>query len=424
MSFIRRNRFIHENINWILLLLGLMTTGTICAMNVLFENETRHLNFFDSLYFVVRLFFAGAEKMPESGAWYFMYPLMAIYFLAPIFTVSQILSFFQSLIYSNERGLKKISNHIIMAGLGKSGYHIFQMLKKEYGHGVLPIDKDDSATAINELESTHSRFVIGDITNRQILEKARVEKCRLFISFTGNDVVNLDAAMLASDMTNNKCRCIIQVNDIFLINEIKLQLLNDKYKNIQVINNYEALANRVISKMTEKIHGDNNIFVIAGFGRFGQMLALKISASVFFENSNQNKMAIIDQNTDSYTKWKLISKLYSEQILYRTHVLDKKDFYTNNIINPDVWEEIRKTNPDRKYVIIIATDNDISNFNASLVIKRFMKEKHIEGNAFIISRFFKGINSIRQEDIIPLIYSDIVENELKREMGNNSTINN
>jgi Trk K+ transport system NAD-binding subunit len=395
-----------------------MATGTICTMNVLFEKDTAYLNFFDSLYFVVRLFFAGAEKMPESGAWYFLYPLMAIYFLAPVFTVSQILNFFQSLIYSNERGLKKLSNHIIMAGLGKSGYHIFQMLKKEYGHLVLPVDKDDSATAINELESTHSRFVIGDITNRQILEKARIGKCRLFISFTGNDVVNLDAAMLASDMTNNKCRCIIQVNDIFLMNEIKIQLLSDKYKNIQVINNYEALANRVIFEMSDNIKGDNNIFVIAGFGRFGQMLALKISSSPYFENSNNNKMVIVDQNNDSFTKWKLISKLYSEQIRFRTHILNKKDFFINNIINPDVWEEIRNTYPNHKYVIIIATDNDINNFNASLVIKRFMKEKHIEGNTYIISRFFKGINAIRQEDIIPLIYSEIVENELNREMRN------
>jgi len=389
-------------------------------MNVLFENETVHLNFFNSLYFVVKLFFAGANKMPISGSWYFLYPLIVIYFLAPVFTVSQILSFFQSLIYSNERGLKKLSNHIIMAGLGKSGYHIFQMLKKEYGTWVLPIDKDDSATAINELESTHSRFVIGDITNKQILEKARIERCRLFISFTGNDVVNLDAAMLASDITYKKCKCIIQVNDIFLINEIKIQLLNDKYKNIKVINNYEALANRVLMEMTNKIITDNNIFVIAGFGRFGQMLALKISSSVYFENNKNNKMAIVDQNHDSFTKWKLISKLYSEQIHFRTHILDKQDFFINNIINPDVWEEIRKAYPDHKYVIIIATDNDINNFNASLVIKRFMKEKHIEGNAYIISRFFKGINSIRQEDIIPLIYSDIIENELKREMRNST----
>jgi voltage-gated potassium channel Kch len=418
MSLLKGNRFIHENIKWILLLFFLMATGTICAMNVMFESETTYLSFFDSLYFVVKLFFAGANKMPASGAWYFLYPLMAIYFLAPVFTVSQILSFFQSLIYSNERGLKRLSNHIIMAGLGKSGYHIFQMLKKEYGHWVLPVDKDDSATAINELESTHSRFVIGDITNRQILEKARIGKCRLFISFTGNDVVNLDAAMLASEMTNSKCKCIIQVNDIFLINEIKIQLLNDKYKNITVINNYEALANRVITEMAGKIKGDNNIFVIAGFGRFGQMLALKISSSAYFENNSYNKMAIVDQNHDSFTKWKLLSKLYSEQIRFRTHILGKQDFFINNIINPDVWEEIRKVFPDHKYVIIIATDNDINNFNASLVIKRFMREKHLEGNTYIISRFFKGINSIRQEDIFPLIYSDIIENELNREMKN------
>jgi hypothetical protein len=68
--------------------------------------------------------------------------------------------------------------------------------------------------------------------------------------------------------------------------------------------------------------------------------------------------------------------------------------------------------------IINATDNDINNFNASLIIKRFMKEKHIEGNTYIISRFFKGINVIIKEDIIPLVYSELLENELNSEMRN------
>jgi len=102
---------------------------------------------------------------------------------------------------------------IVIAGAGETGTHLAKMLGSE-DHSITVIDEDekrlDSLAALADVIT-----VEGDITLFDVLGKAEVKKCDLFIAVSPDENSNILSAVLAKQLGARKAICRID-NDEYL----------------------------------------------------------------------------------------------------------------------------------------------------------------------------------------------------------------
>ncbi|MDF5710849.1 MAG: NAD-binding protein [Nostoc sp. S4] len=100
-------------------------------------------------------------------------------------------------------------DRFIVCGLGSLGQHCVSILK-EYGVVVNAIDQEQPKDLqIPNLLSLLERLLIGDCRQAGVLEQANITQCRTIILATGNERVNIEAA-LAARLLNPQARLVIR----------------------------------------------------------------------------------------------------------------------------------------------------------------------------------------------------------------------
>ena len=101
--------------------------------------------------------------------------------------------------------------YVIIVGAGRVGLNLSESLIRE-GISVTIIESDTSIS--EEVAETSKAMVIhGDATSVQILEDADISDADVFVAATGDDKVNLLAAVLSQNYSNIRKR-IVRVNDL------------------------------------------------------------------------------------------------------------------------------------------------------------------------------------------------------------------
>ena len=396
----------------------LVIIGAICSFGINSIRMEKQYTVPDALYDTLKLFVLNADRPPQGGKWYFLYPLLVLYFIAPVITLGGILNWINSRLHNPQRGIDKLKGHIVLGGMGKTGNAIFDMLEKK-GELVVPIDNDKECKYLQRLCSNGKKYVIGDIAVGQTLLRANISKAKLLICMSNNDVANVDAAVTAikesnersnkepNKQPNKNLKCLIQIKDIEF--EQYIAPILEKYGDqIKVINTYEIVAERVLRDLRRisDLSKNNYLFIIAGFGNFGKMVAHELFKANLV-GKDKNKLVIVDQN--AVVKWRMFLAEHKET--------DDPNFFTaikNEIGNLQVWEKLNTPeNVSKKKVVILATDNDISNINTALQIK-----KTIGDEIFVVSRLFRNVNMI--EDTLPKIkgyvFSKIFLDEIQQDI--------
>ncbi len=86
---------------------------------------------------------------------------------------------------------------VIIIGGGQVGRYIANLLI-EKGHDVVVIEnKEKALSALKRNGIQQENIIVGDGTDALLLEKAGVRRCNAFVCATGNDEINLAAAMMA-----------------------------------------------------------------------------------------------------------------------------------------------------------------------------------------------------------------------------------
>ena len=101
--------------------------------------------------------------------------------------------------------------YVIIVGAGRVGLNLAESLIHE-GLSVTIIE-NDSTISEEVAEETKAMVINGDATSVQILEDADISDADVFVAATGDDKVNLLAAVLSQSYSNIQKR-IVRVNDL------------------------------------------------------------------------------------------------------------------------------------------------------------------------------------------------------------------
>jgi voltage-gated potassium channel Kch len=402
----------------------LVIIGAICSFGINSIRMEKQYTVPDALYDTLKLFVLNADRPPQGGKWYFLYPLLVIYFIAPVITLGGIFNWINSRLHNPQRGIDKLKGHIVLGGMGKTGNAIFDMLERR-GELVVPIDNDNECKYLQGC-SNGKKYVIGDIAVLQTLQRANISKAKMLICMSDNDVANVDAALTAikgsdakSDKEPNKrstkqpnkdLKCLIQIKDVKFEQYIMPLLIKEYRDQIKVINTYEIVAKKVLEdlKTGRDLYQNHYLFIIAGFGNFGKMMAQELFKANLVGN-DKNKLVIIDH--DANAKWRMFSAEHPEH-----KIIDNSTFFrisNDNIGNPQVWEKLKTEENDSEKLVILATDNDIDNINTALQIKRIIGDK-----IFVVSRLFRNVNMIEEKlsNIRGYVFSKIFLDEIQQDI--------
>jgi Trk K+ transport system NAD-binding subunit len=176
-------------------LLGLLAVGTLALGTIGFIGEghaTRApCRWDEALYYTAGLFtFAGNRFGYPSGLL-----LRVVYFAAP--TVSA-LSLVGALFHLVEEKapvlLGRFRGHVVVGGLGKLGATLSRH-QRAHGHPVIAIEKDERSLEVANLRASGEGLVVqGDMTQSELLLRARAHFASRVFFASPSDVANLDAS--------------------------------------------------------------------------------------------------------------------------------------------------------------------------------------------------------------------------------------
>ncbi|MFD5393284.1 NAD-binding protein [Streptomyces sp. NPDC127097] len=92
-----------------------------------------------------------------------------------------------------------LSGHVILLGLGKIGTRVLARLR-ELDIPVVCVEEDPGARGIALARRLRVPTVIGDVTEENILEAAKIHRAHALLALTSSDTTNLEAALYARSL--------------------------------------------------------------------------------------------------------------------------------------------------------------------------------------------------------------------------------
>jgi len=408
-----------------LLVLLVILASWISFLNTDIIKEDMSFKYFRALYYSIDLFLVGAIDIgfPGEGAKIFIITLWVCYFLAPLLTVSFVYQVVQEKILS--RLTPALSEHTIICGLGRNGKLIYHLVK-EYSpkrHRVVLIEKDINNPFSEVLEKDRTTWWIkNDFTKQPVLQKARVDTAsRVFVT-TNIDLANLNAMVEILDIEKKTedFKLFCHLGDLTLHKNFGETIFReDKFAKVNLFNGYQCVTQRMYENwIVEKgyLNPDGNIFVILGFGRFGQMLY-----SHLISDQNRNSKdeifitTIITKSTYDLEKLQYNWTGKKKECLCKIH---KPEYMDMN--SPALWDKVAKLDKSfKKQLLIFAcSDNDIQNLNLAISMKLNGPERLKKATIFcrMYSHTAKEINDILERRITRSQAKDIILFPLQEEL--------
>jgi Trk K+ transport system NAD-binding subunit len=112
---------------------------------------------------------------------------------------------------SRDKRLERMTDHVIVVGLGKVGTRVVGQLH-DLGHRVVCVDLNEQAFGVPMTRRLGIPVVIGPSDQEDTLRAARIEECRALVCVTSKDAVNLETAMHARAFSE-KLRIVLRLFD-------------------------------------------------------------------------------------------------------------------------------------------------------------------------------------------------------------------
>jgi Trk K+ transport system NAD-binding subunit len=350
-------------------------------------------------YRAIGLFVLDAPGFPASGQPGWLVVAWIVYFAAPLVTASalvQIVQRFQIAVTGPAYLASRYKDHYIVCGYGNHGRLLVErILEKDPTARVVVIDRE--ATLPDFLVSKGGRrvpVIRADLTSEpdQILETAGVARAKGVLAVTGEDMVNLNLCLAAYTQANNpgfRSMALVADNDL----AAGFQALLDG-RSAVLLNTYESAANSLVTKLLgdepdvgsdlafeDSYDPDVQDLVIVGFGRFGQMLA-KVAVAHWASCRRQAWLTVVDLAPD-YKVRRFMSQ--------NPAAADPMRVIKGNIEDPRVIQQIlthqagHQIEGRKAPIIILCTDNDLTNLRMALALRRQMRDK----TPYLLTRMFE-----------------------------------
>jgi TrkA family protein/RyR domain-containing protein len=185
-------------------------------------------SFDDSLYRAVQLFGFGGNPPDDPNVW-----LQIARFLGPVIVgyaaIRGVLALYRE--QFDLLRVRSLRNHVVIAGLGDTGYRIATALDQE-DRRTVAIVSDPSSPVIEGCRERGILVVKGDATDPAVIEKAGVLHAALLVVTCGDDATNVDVAAAARRVTRGRhgevLTALVQVDDSELWHILKAQALVDR----------------------------------------------------------------------------------------------------------------------------------------------------------------------------------------------------
>jgi voltage-gated potassium channel len=186
--------------------------------DLLYKNaEIQDLTYVEAVYAIFSMIFFG-QSVPFPSQWY----LQIFYFAMPIvglgLVVQGVINFGVMLFNKSAREdewqvaiASTYKEHVIVAGIGRLGYRIVQQLL-DFGDEVVGIEIDPASEFVRGVTDLKVPVILGDATRPDVLTQAGVERARVIIPCTENDLTNLGIALSAREL-HKEIRVVLRMFD-------------------------------------------------------------------------------------------------------------------------------------------------------------------------------------------------------------------
>jgi len=238
-----------------------------------FPQEHHEAGFWQRLYYTLRLFVFEHDLTRFPRAW----PLIFIYFLAPLITISAVGTAISYLLrLSPSFKTRWMSDHIVICGVGRTG-ELFTSALMEKGVQIVGVDLGPREDFEEWRDQNKMPILFGDFHTRATLQKVSASKARSIIFTSGDDLVNLEGALKAYEWLQTdegKIRLIwAQIVDDQLAEAARAAIRTSGKIGIRIFDTYRIAALRVIADyFGGEVRRDINQVNILGFGKFGRDL--------------------------------------------------------------------------------------------------------------------------------------------------------
>jgi preprotein translocase subunit Sss1 len=175
------------------------------------------------------------------------------------------------------------SDHVVICGLGQTG-DILSETFSEQGYRAVVIEKNMTKEMTRKCRDRGITVVNGSAIDPQILRIAGVEKAKYLIVALGDDGSDVDVALLARRLVDEKgeksraLTCYVQVADRQLCNLLQANYEFDKERwtnfRLDFFNVFDQGARALLRECPPP---DTGHTVIVGMGRFGESLLLQMA---------------------------------------------------------------------------------------------------------------------------------------------------
>jgi voltage-gated potassium channel Kch len=240
-------------------------------------------SFGDTLYLTLQLFALESGDVGPPLPWELevarvLAPLVAVY--AAVSAVAALLREQLELLH-----MRFMSNHVVVCGLGGRGVALARGFNAR-GDRVVGIDRDRGARGIGECREEGVRVLIGDVTDRTVLRKARVGRARHLIAVARDDGVNAEVAAELPELLGTQRRRVltafVHVIDPDLCGLLRRKAISSpaagSYR-LEFFSIYEIAAPALVGEyLLAAADGDARVagrrLVVVGLGQLGETIVV------------------------------------------------------------------------------------------------------------------------------------------------------
>ncbi len=323
-----------------------------------------------ALYHALGLFVLSPSPrgLPAGDPAWAVAALWIAHFAAPLSLATALVDAALSLVRRRAPSFRGRQDHTIVCGLGRTALlAVEEIVRSGSPRDAVVVELFADNLLLARVRELGAGVILGDMTQEDTLRRAGIEGARRLLALSRDDIVNLNVAALARGLARARdfAAC-AQVADGKLTENLPESLKRD----VRLLNTHEVAAAALVreSRLT---HGYEESYVVAGFGGFGQAL---LKALLEEESSRGDRVFVADRDADQKVRGFLETYGFEGRSVRPVR---------GDLHDPALWQAIREAlaepgAPAREPVVLVCTDNDVSNLSLALSIRRrYVKEATI-----------------------------------------------
>jgi Trk K+ transport system NAD-binding subunit len=155
----------------------------------------------------------------------------------------------------------RVSNHVIVAGLGNVGTRVLGQLD-DLGIDVVCVDRDQNAAGMEQARRLGMRVVIGETQDEKTLRDAGITSCQALVSVTSSDTANLETALVARALAEQP-RIVLRLYDDDLAERIDQRVGNTISRSVSYLAAPSFAAAMLEHQVLSTIPVDRHVLLIA-----------------------------------------------------------------------------------------------------------------------------------------------------------------